>query len=106
MTSDSKRPTLSTLMEAVDKGQDTQEIMDELLELAEDFANHVALRARGITVATRERRKLRLDLERVILEYVTSTRVSRPLNEDIRAPARAATIATQRALEVVEESDG
>lgn len=73
-----------------------QDKLSEILEITEDFANYVALRSRGISVATRERRKLRMDIEAVVVNYIAGTSVPRDLKESLRPPARVQAITAER----------
>lgn len=68
-------------------------VKDEILAVAEDFAEFVARRGRGITVATPARRKLREDIERVVLAFVQNAEM--PAVLDDRAEARIAEIVSQ-----------
>ena len=73
----------------------TQDTLDEILEVTEDFAAYIANRCRGITVATRERRRLRTELERVVVEYINATTMPRDLKPEIRPEARVEAIKAQ-----------
>ena len=61
--------TLSDALKRVDADEAQMSVQDEILAVTEDFAHYIASRTMGITVATPARRKLREDIERVVLSF-------------------------------------
>lgn len=84
-------------------------IRDEIFAVTEDFAEYIARRGRGITVATPARRELRLRLEKLIVDFLNNA--PDPDSEASRPPARLAAITAEahasedRALVATDASD-
>lgn len=96
------RPIIPSVTEAtrrVDAADDIVSTNEEILAVAEDFAHYVAARSRDITVATPARRRLREEIERVVLAFVRTAEP--PAALDKRAEARVLEIIRQ-ALETRE----
>ncbi len=90
------RPVIPSVADAtrrVEIAEAEVSVNEEILAVAEDFAHYVASRSRGITVATPARRRLREDIERVVLAFVRSAEPPSAL--DKRAEARVEEIVRQ-----------
>jgi hypothetical protein len=64
---------ISDLTRAIDGKDKANQSLREMLALIEDTANYLAKTTRGVTTATPERRKLREEMERSLLEFITAT---------------------------------
>lgn len=90
------RPIIPSVTEAtrrVDTAEDRLSVSDEILAVTEDFVAYVADRGFGITVATPARRRLRDQIERIVLEFLRTAEPPGAL--DKRAEARVEEIVKQ-----------
>lgn len=89
-----ERPSITEATRRIDAEDERTAIRDEILAVTEDFAHYVARRGHNITVATPARRRLQMDLEKVITAFMNSE--VGPTALDVRVDARLAEIERQQ----------
>ena len=89
-----ERPSITEATRRIDAEDERTAIRDEILAVTEDFAHYVARRGHNITVATPARRKLQMDLEKVITAFMNNE--IGPTALDVRVDARLAEIERQQ----------